>query len=40
MTLDLHEIAKLTGSEFHGDTLDFRISIDTRTLKPGETFCA
>ena len=39
MTLDLHEIAKLTGSEFHGDTLDFQgISIDTRTLKPGETF--
>ena len=39
MTLDLHEIAKLTGSEFHGDTLDFQgISLDTRTLKPGETF--
>ena len=39
MTLNLHEIAELTGSEFHGNTLGFQgISIDTRTLKPGETF--
>jgi len=39
MTLNLHEIAELTGSEFHGNTLSFQgISIDTRTLKPGETF--
>ena len=39
MTLNLHEIAELTGSEFQGNTLGFQgISIDTRTLKPGETF--
>ena len=39
MTISLDNLAKLTESNLYGDSLNFQgLSIDSRTLKKGETF--